>query len=96
MINPQDFAREHDFSTAAISWTERGYWIVTVHGKDTGEFGCASSFGDTPKAAAAALLKNVRTYREDVAAIAAGEEAAKAKRIAAIRAELVSLTGQAA
>lgn len=96
MICPKKICQEHGFTTVEIKWTNRGYWGATAHGKDTGEFGCAQVYGDTPEAAVANLLKEIRTYREDLAAIAAGDTAAKAKRIEAIRAELASLTGEAA
>lgn len=96
MICPKKICQEHGFTTVEIRWTNRGYWGATAHGKDTGEFGCAQVYGDTPEAAVANLLKEVRTYREDLAAIAAGDVAAKARRIEAIRAELASLTGEAA
>lgn len=96
MINPQDFAREHKFDTVEIAWTQRGYWMACVHGKGTGEFDCANGRGDTPEAAADDVLKRVRTYREERAALRAGGEDAKAARIAKIKAELESLTGEPA
>lgn len=96
MINPQDIAREHKFETVEIAWTERGYWMACVHGKETGEFGCTNGNGPTPDAAIAQVLKNVRTYREERAALKAGNKDAKAARIAKIRAELEALTGEAA
>lgn len=96
MICPQKVCQENGFETVEIRWTNRGYWGATAHGKDTGEFGCAQVYGDTPEGAIANLLKEIRTYREDKAAIAAGNKAAKEKRIASIKAELASLTGETA
>lgn len=96
MIDVREFAIEHKFDSAYISWNKSGRWNVTVHGNQVGEFGCCFGHGDTPEEAATALLKNVQTYRSDVEAIAAGEEAAKAARIAKIKAELESLTGEPA
>lgn len=93
MICPQKVCQEHDFETVEIRWTNRGYWGAAAHGKNVGEFGCANAYGDTPEGAIANLLKKIHTYREDKAAIAAGDKAAKAKRIEAIKTELASLTG---
>jgi len=95
MICPKQICQEHGFETVEIAWTQRGYWRALAHGKNVGEFGCNNEYGDTPEKAVAGLLKNIRTYREDKAAIAAGDKAAKAKRIQAIKAELASLTGEA-
>ncbi len=96
MIDVREFARTHDFNTVSISWARDRRWNVTVHGQNVGEFGCAFGYGDTPDEAASALLKAVRTYRDDAAALAAGDKAAKAARIAKIKAELESLEGTAA
>lgn len=96
MIDVKQFAIAHDFNTVAISWSKGRRWNVTVHGQRVGEFGCAFGYGETPDEAASALLKAVRTYRDDAAALAAGDKAAKAARIAKIKAELESLEGSAA
>ena len=96
MINPQDIAREHKFETVEIAWTERGYWIACVHGKNTGEFNCNNGRGDTAEEAVSEALKSVRTYREERAAIKAGDKGAKARRVAQLKAELFGLTGASA
>lgn len=98
MIDPQAIALEHGFDTVEIRWCNvlGGYWGATCHGDNVGEFGCCMADGASPAAAVAAMLKGVKTFREDKAAIAAGDKAAKARRIEKIKAELESLTGEAA
>lgn len=96
MINPQNVCREHGFDTVEIGWAAFKNWRATAHGKDVGEFGCNFGYGATPETALSDLMKNIRVHREDKAAIAAGNREAKAKRIAAIKAELASLTGEPA
>ena len=93
MINLQQIAREHKFETVEIAWTQRDYWIATVHGENTGEFRCNKGRGDTAEAAVAEALKNVRTYRAARAAINAGNKGAKARRVAQLKAELSELEG---
>src|SRR3546814_13484470 len=94
MINPKAIALEHKFTTVDVAWHDYGGWVVTVHERATGEFGCNVGSGADPESALADALTKVRNYREDRAAIAAGNRAAKAKRIAYIKAQLASLTGQ--
>lgn len=96
MISPEKFGREHGFDSTSLSWRCNGRWSATAHGEDTGEFGCATGYGDTPENAVTDLLDKIRIYRDERAAIADGDEAAKARRIEAIKAELSSLTGEAA
>src|SRR3546814_9561809 len=86
MINPKAIALEHKFTTVDVAWHDYGGWVVTVHGRATGEFGCNVGSGADPESALADALNKVRNYREDRAAIAAGNRAAKAKRIADIKA----------
>lgn len=96
MINPQKVCRDHGFETVSLAWTERGYWTVWVHGVDVAEGGCAQGRGDTPAQALADVIRTVRVYREDEAVRAATGEDARSRRIAALKAELSTLTGEPA
>src|SRR3546814_14194059 len=93
MINPKAMALEHKFTTVDVGWHDYVGWVVTVHGRATGEFGCNVGSGAAPESALADARNKVRNYREDRAAIAAVHRAAKAMRIADLTAELASPTG---
>jgi hypothetical protein len=93
MINPKEIAREHRFDTVTVTWTERGYWTVWVHGIDVGPEQCSRGCGNDPDQALADVLRKVRIYREDEALRAIAGKDARSRKIAALKAELASLAG---
>src|SRR3546814_17629919 len=63
MINPKAIALEHKFTTVDVAWHDHGGWVVTVHGRATGEFGFNGGSGEDPESARADAVNKVSKYR---------------------------------
>src|SRR3546814_5100790 len=85
MINPKAIALEHKFTTVDVAWHDYGGWVVTVHGRATGEFGCNVGSGADPESALADAPNKVRNYPEDRSAISDGHLEVQAKSMPDIK-----------
>ena len=83
MFDPKEFAKQHGFKHASLTWYGHfgTYYEVTAWGDNVSANGCTSRDGDTPEAAAEAVLSAITAYRALTAVQVENERRARIERL---------------